>query len=256
MQSLMDAYLDGELDLMRSVETEEHLQQCQVCSTQYRRRLGLQSAIRNGAPYFKAPAHLRGRVQSALGMAERPETRPAPRPVSTGWDWWKWVGVAASFLLVALATWRFVVPHLGPSAENLIAQEVVAGHVRALMASHLTDVPSSDQHTVKPWFAGKLDFSPSVVDLSAGGFILVGGRLDYLNNQPVAALVYQRRKHFINLFVWPSTQQANIALNALTRQGFNVLHWTQSGMTYWTVSDLNAAELREFAGRVQEHAGR
>jgi anti-sigma factor RsiW len=255
-QSLMHGYLDGELDLVRSLEIEEHLQQCQVCGNEYRRHRALQSAIRNSSLYHEAPAGLRDRVHSVLRATGKTGSRPAILVASRQqrWDWWKLIGVAASLALVAVAAWNLILPRSRPPAENLLAQEVVAGHVRALMATHLTDVPSSDRHTVKPWFTGKLDFSPSVVDLSTNGFILVGGRLDYLGNRPVAALVYQRRKHIINLFVWPSSQQAYTALKPITRQGFNLLHWSESGMTYWAVSDLNAAELGEFERLVQERS--
>jgi anti-sigma factor RsiW len=133
------------------------------------------------------------------------------------------------------------------SPDDVLAQEVVASHVRSLMANHLTDVPSSDRHTVKPWFDGKLDYAPPVKDLSELGFRLIGGRLEYLAGKPVAALVYQHRNHFVNLYVWPANRQLETEVSITEKQGFSLFHWTSGGMTYWAISDLNDTELREFA---------
>src|SRR5256885_16555204 len=148
---------------------------------------------------------------------------------------------AAAIVVLAL------VPFLrGPSGDDLLAREVISSHVRSLMANHLADVPSSDQHTVKPWFAGKLNFSPPVEDLARQEFPLIGGRLDYLDNRPVAALIYQRQKHFINLFVWPAGPGAEKAMNTISRQGYHLLHWLDSEFNYWAVSDISEKELQEF----------
>jgi anti-sigma factor RsiW len=136
----------------------------------------------------------------------------------------------------------------GRSGNELIAQDVVSGHVRSLMANHLTDVPSSDRHTVKPWFLGKLDFSPEVRDLAPEGFPLIGGRLDYVSQKPAAALVYQRGKHIINLFVWKADGRSEAHES---RQGYNLAHWNNAGLSYWAVSDVNSADLEQFSKLMQ-----
>jgi anti-sigma factor RsiW len=151
--------------------------------------------------------------------------------------------MAAAALVVLL-----LVPYFtGPSSDELLTQEVVASHIRSLMANHLADVPSTDEHTVKPWFNGKVDFSPPVSDLAKDGFPLVGGRLDYLNSRPVAALVYQRDKHVINVFVWPSDKSAPSGAPINTQQGYHVIRWASAGVNFWVVSDLEASQLTKFA---------
>jgi anti-sigma factor RsiW len=138
----------------------------------------------------------------------------------------------------------------------LLATQLIAGHVRSLMANHLTDVASSDQHTVKPWLDTKLDFAPPVVDLAGEGFPLVGGRLDYLDNRPVAALIYQRRKHFINLFVWPVESNAAKGTETISRQGYQLLHWVNSDFNYWAVSDVSVGDLQAFKQAFEEQTSR
>ena len=246
-QDLIHGYVDGELDLVRSLEIERHIEGCASCSRAYQVQRDLKSALQASPLRFNAPQDLRRRVRESLRKAE------GPAPVHGAFHWpsaWRWAAAVASLALVAVAGWNLGRIARPPSRDELVAQEVIDSHVRSLMANHLADVPSSDQHTVKPWFSGKLDFSPPVQDLAKDGFPLVGGRLDYLENRPVAALVYQRRKHFINLFIWPSTRGSGQVTPA--RQGYNLLHWMQSGMAFWAVSDLNGSELAEFATLIQK----
>jgi anti-sigma factor RsiW len=154
------------------------------------------------------------------------------------------MAVAASLVIVALGSWNLA---LRQASGDRLADAVLASHVRALMPGHLTDVPSSDQHTVKPWFNGKLDFSPPVYDLAAQGYPLLGGRLDYVNGRSVAGLVYGRRQHLINVFVWPTTRGSSDAPDTRDRQGYHLRHWSTPDYTYWVASDLGSAELDEFA---------
>ncbi|HMG34578.1 MAG TPA: anti-sigma factor [Blastocatellia bacterium] len=236
MQDLMHAYVDRELDLIRSLELEHHLGDCDACSEELAGIRRLRSQI--GFLYQMPQPSLERRVRSAV--------RKADRSSQPGWFSVRALAVAAAALFVAvigLGVLRFTT---ASRANDVLASEVVASHVRSMMADHLTDVSSSDQHTVKPWFGGKLDFSPVVSDFANEGFPLVGGRLDYLDGRPVAALVYKRRQHYINLFVWPSSAESESA-DHRSRQGFNVVHWGSSGMSWWAVSDLNESELQQFA---------
>jgi anti-sigma factor RsiW len=234
--------MDGELDIVRSLEAEQHVQSCPTCSRELQNNQALRSTLTAGPLYYRAPAGLKKEVLGAIRETAKPERVP----------WltsWRWLGVGASLAAAALLA-LIMVPVLNrPSSDDLLTNETIAAHVRSLMASHLTDVSSSDQHTVKPWFSGKLDFSPPVKDLTDHGFPLVGGRLDYLDDRPVVALVYRRQQHYINLFLWPTSLDVN--QKTLTRHGYNLIHWSRSGMAYWVVSDLNAGELEDFVRLIQ-----
>jgi anti-sigma factor RsiW len=242
---LIESYLDGELDLVRNLEMERHLEQCPACGPKCEDARELRLAIRAEVPYFRPPRGFETRVRERV----RKESGEKPRTVPASWQW---IGVAAALALVVLLSARVARIWTGPSQEALLTQEIIAGHVRSLMANHLTDVASADQHTVKPWFHGKLDFAPPVVDLASEGFPLVGGRLDYVDHRSVAALVYQRRQHYINLYVWPATGKADTSEKQETRDGYNILHWTRAGMTYWTISDLANNEMERFADLLQK----
>lgn len=198
--------------------------------------------IQQHAERHPAPAGLRERIVAATRHADTP---PQVAPAASGWR--NWLNLGAAFAMGVVVSVTVVYYLNAVNAQDRLTQDVVSSHVRSLMATHLADVASSDHHTVKPWFAGKLDFSPPVHDLSAAGFPLVGGRLEYVGNRPAAALVYQRRQHVINVFVWPRDANASAPPAAATVQGFNVAGWENQGMQFWLVSDLNENELQTFA---------
>lgn len=244
-QNLLQAYADQELDLLNSLEMDQHLGSCPACAQALRDILSLRSALRTEAPYHQPGAELRKRVHAALTNADKAEARPRTPARRI------WLNAGAAIAAAVVLTWTLVPLLSNRTADDRIAGEVISDHVRSLMADHLTDVASSDQHTVKPWFSGKLDFSPPVENFVPQGYPLVGGRLDYLGNKTVAALVYRHRQHYINLFVWPADAEAAATPKELSRQGYQVIHWTQSGMHFWIVSELNQDELRQFASLVR-----
>jgi anti-sigma factor RsiW len=240
---LLDAYLDGELDLVRNLEIEQHLSECNECPIIYRNRQTLRAAMTDETFYFSAPTDLHRRIQRSLREADK-SSLPRRLPFQ------RWMIAAAALLIIGIsvgAVWKTLVP----STDERLAAEVLSSHVRSLMANHLEDIASTDQHTVKPWFDGKLDFSPPVVDLTSQGFPLIGGRLDYIDNHPVAALVYQRRKHVINVFIWPKSNGDPTAPLGTSRQGYEVLHWTQSSMSFWAVSDVSSDDLQTLKQQLQ-----
>ena len=243
-RELIQPLVDQELDLTQKLDIEAHLRSCAGCAEFLHELNGLRKAIREKAPYYQAPADLARRVESSLRAAAKAEARPR---VHTNW-----IAAAAALGFAAAILWGVIVLRSGGSQPDLLAREMVSSHVRSLMADHLMDVPTSDQHTVKPWFNGKLDFSPEVKDLTDQGFRLTGGRLDYVNGRSVAALVYQRRQHIINLFVWPSSQNGASGPATRALNGFNLVHWARGGLEYWATSDLNAAELQDFARLYQQ----
>jgi anti-sigma factor RsiW len=244
---LIHGYLDGELDLVKSMEVEKHLQHCDACTRTQQAIRSVQSAVSHNDVRFDAPANLEKRLRSALRQKNEPERKSFVNR-------WRLIVALASLLIVIGVGWGVIANFNRRSESDLLAQEIVSSHVRSLMADHLTDVPSSDQHTVKPWFDGKLDFSPPVKDLSRQGFSLHGGRLDYISGRPVAALVYQRRQHSINVFVWPETDAPVINESVSSTHGYNVIRWSQGGMAYSAVSDLNLDELRQFVQLLQQQS--
>ena len=243
VRELIESYLDDELDPGVRVEIQDHLTSCSSCSQTHERLRELQKDVRAQAPYYDSPASLERRIHNALAQASKRESpiRNATGPSPT----WRWIAVAASVLLAVSLALNLRLFRSTHDDRDIMAQNLVSSHVRSLIGTHLLDVPSSDQHSVKPWFNGKLDFAPDVKDLAGQGFPLVGGRIDYMADQPVAALIYKRRQHVINLFVWPSRSSVNNA-EELSRNGYNLIHWDKAGMNYWAVSDLSLSELLQF----------
>lgn len=235
-RDFLDAYLDGELDAQKSLEIERHLGGCAACQTLHAQRRRVCAVVQSRAQYFSAPELSARRLRVSLDRAAG--RRPFPA---------RWASLAATAVIAAVLG-SGVTFWFGPApGDDALVQAVVAGHARSLMvAGRITDISSSDQHAVKPWFNGRVDYSPPVVDLTAKGFALVGGRLDYLDRRPVVALVYRHRQHLINLFIWPDEKSTAAPPRALARHGYHVLHWSAGGMRYWAISDLNPTDLKVF----------
>jgi anti-sigma factor RsiW len=257
VRRLIDLYNDDQLDVERSIELEEHLENCPQCAEEVQSAKRLSATVRSSGVYGEIPAGMTARIRGAVLQEAGIRAPSKPRIVphaKTSAKWWRpaLIGVAA-VLILTVFLWRWIPYGIRSGDQNpLLAQEVLDSHVRSLMADHLFDVPSSDQHTVKPWFDGKLDFAPPVIDLAGDGFELAGGRLDYIDGRPVATTVYRRRKHVINLMMWPENGQSPVA--ATMRNGYNLLHWREGGLEFWAVSDLNPQELREFVALIRNKA--
>jgi len=240
VKSLLNGYADGEVKVKDREVLSDHIQRCEACSAALEEIRSIRGVVRQEMKYYEAPVELRDRVRFAIRSAVHVEP-PAPRMN------WRVLGAVAAALLVAASITTPVLMHRYDQRQAL-GEELLSAHLRSLLGRDL-DVVSSDQHTVKPWFNGKLPFSPPVTDLKPEGFPLEGGRLDYASGRPVAALVYRRALHRIDVFVWPSSQGPAPA--AAGRDGFHEISWTRGDFVFTAISDLNAAELNRFAGLLQ-----
>jgi len=240
---LLHALLDGELDAGHAREVENHIAGCPRCAAALRDYRAMSKMIAEAGVHYTAPLALRQRIEAAL---PRPQAAPNRRAVLRGFAMGSAVSALAATGLVAIVLRRDDVER--------IQSEVVSAHLRSLQAGHLTDVVSTDQHTVKPWFNGKLDVAPPVIDLTAQGFTLVGGRLDYVDARAIGAVVYKRRQHIINLFVAQTANTERRSAKIETVQGFNIRHWSDRGLNYWAVSDLASDELAEFGEKFEATA--
>jgi anti-sigma factor RsiW len=248
-EPLLQAYFDGELDVVRSVEFEEHLKTCAACSGKLHEQQILRQSLRSSNLYEASPESLQSRIRASLpGDKVHLKLIPMWRRSAI-----RWSVVAAALVIAVLLGMRAIPNIVGQRHTSLIAQEIVASNIRSLQPGHLFDVQSTDQHTVKPWFDGKLDFSPPVVDLASAGFPLIGGRLDYIDQRDVAALIYQRRKHFINVFVWPGSTGFSSKQTIKSWQGYNVMRWSRGGFQFWAVSDVSPSDLANFVQLLKTH---
>ncbi len=241
----LDGYFDGELDAVRAAEFEAHLPTCGACTATLGRRQALRAAITSSDLYAPASRSLHARVQRAL-RANRGGT------VALSVLMLRRLGAAAALLAIAVGgVWWHQRGTAAEPVERATLAAILDAHVRSLQPGHLSDVSSSDQHTVRPWFDGRLDYSPPVVDLAAGGFPLIGGRLDVVDGRSVAALVYGRHKHVVNLFVWPSRGEAASAERSGSARGYRWMRWERAGMSFWAVSDTAASDLEGFCRLLQ-----
>lgn len=258
-QPLIAGFVDRELDPKTDGDVDRHLRECPRCADERDRQTQVKQAVRSAAPYHMPPESLMDRIRASVAVSGGPAA-PESAAVDPVWSarfrvapairaW----ALAAAFVIVfvtAFGMGRYTGGRVRPAAlaQGMLAQEVVECHIRSLMAAHLTDVISTDKHTVKPWYAGRLSFSPPVEDFAARGYPLVGGRLDYVDGHQAAALVYRFRKHTINAFVWPVSGAPPSAETVTRLRGYNVVHWSDSEMTWAVVSDLNGEDLERFAG--------
>jgi anti-sigma factor RsiW len=244
-RELVHALIDGELDAGHAREVEAHVANCPRCAAQLRDYRVMRQALAAPALRHQAPAALRARIEGAL-PSRLAVVAPSRRSLIKGF-------AMGSVLSSALAA-SLVVFVMRQEEDQRVLGDLVSAHLRSLQGDHLIDVQSTDQHTVKPWFNGRLDVAPPVVDLTAQGFTLIGGRLDYLDGRPVAAIVYKRRAHVINLFIAQVAAQVSGPERRATieqLQGFNIWRWSRSDLGFWAVSDINAEELQEFGEKLE-----
>lgn len=236
-QNVLHGYLDGELDAARAADFERHLVSCPECVTALEAHESLHSSLQRAALYERAPASLRQKVQAELGTRTRSNVMPIRNAAP-----WRWMAIAAALLLAVSLGWRLIPGLRGNAGQTELASAIVDAHLRSLQPGHLEDVQSTDQHTVKPWFDGKLTFAPPVHDFVNEGFPLQGGRLDVVQGRNVAVLVYARRKHLINVFVWPTAESESEPRSG-SQLGYHWISWRKSGMELYAISDVSPEDL-------------
>jgi anti-sigma factor RsiW len=238
----LNAFIDGELDLKSQLEFEARLRYDTALRAQANRLRQLRSALREGADYHAAPAALRQRLSTSLAPPTAP---PTPRPwagaATAVQRWLGWRPMAASLAMASVLAVALNLAWMRATQADRVLDDVVASHVRSTLGQRLVDVASSDRHTVKPWLSSKLDFSPPVTELQLPGSVFLGGRVDYVDGRPVAALAFQQGQHVVNVFLWPSERKDSATAFA-TERGFQIAHWTRSGMNHWVISDLGRDE--------------
>ena len=239
---LLHALIDRELDASHARDVEVHVTTCAACAIEFTAQREMKRVLADANLRYVAPANLRARIEGSLPGAREPNRRAVLH------------GFALGSAVSALAATGLVAIMLRPDDQQRLLSEVVSAHLRSLQPGHLTDVLSTDQHAVKPWFNGKVDVAPPVIDLTAQGFTLVGGRLDYIDARAIGAVVYRRRQHVINLFVAQTADMERQAPQTHTLQGFNCRHWSNRGLNFWAVSDINADELAEFVDKFEAAA--
>jgi anti-sigma factor RsiW len=239
----VNAYLDEELLPDEQADVREHLASCADCRHEHEVLLATTTSLKEGLVRHRAPDVLKARIRGALAETDTGDTAERSRR-----DWRSpWARFAAAGVLIAIASSALTFTAMRqPSSTRSTESEVLASHIRSLMPGHLVDIASTDQHNVKPWFNGRLDLSPTVPRLDSLGFPLIGGRIDYVGGRPVAAVVYGRRQHLINVFSWPAVKSSALATNAMTEKGYHLVHWRREGIELWAVSDLNQPELEQF----------
>lgn len=235
--TVLHGYFDNEFDALDASEFERHLEQCSDCINALEALESLRSSMNLTQLYEKAPASFRKKVLAGLGTGRPVATSPSHTV-------WSWLAVAAAILVTVYLGVQLVTSQRGGNYGTELAAEIVDAHLRSLQPGHLTDVVSTDQHTVKPWFDGKLDFSPPVQDFADQGFSLQGGRIDVVHGRTVAALVYARRKHFVNVFIWP-TNERDAAPRSGSQQGYQWTQWCKAGMEFWAVTDAAPSALEQ-----------
>jgi anti-sigma factor RsiW len=240
----LDAFVDGELELPRQLAMETHLAGCPPCREAANRIANCSLLVRKNMPAYKAPPELKSKVLAILRKEDRP-----------GFKWFttyrrQIASAAALIVLSCTLAWSWLA--LSSSKVNGLIAEAISNHCRSLMVSHLVDCASSDQHTVRPWFNGKLDYAPPVPDLSQAGYTLVGGRIDMLEQRSVAAIVYLHGKHVINLFIWPASDQ-KIDLDVRSERGYHFCGWNKERLNFFCISEISAADLEAFEDEVREN---